>query len=58
MASYDGSELAFVPDESVYALTTADLDLTSQKLLPSVSVSVFPEAITNWLYWESGLSHK
>ena len=50
MASYEGSELAFVSAKSVFAPTIADFALTSDTLLLSVSVSAFLEAITNWLY--------
>ena len=58
IASYDGSELAPFVGESVSATIMVDLALTSDLLLPSVSVSAFLKAITNWLYWGLGLLYK
>ena len=55
MASYDGSELAFVSAKSISTPTTMDLALTLDTLLLSVSVSAFLEAITDYI--ESQVYH-
>ena len=58
MALEDSLELAFASAKYVLVPTIAELDLPLNTLLQSVSISAFLEAITNWLYWESGLSYR
>ena len=55
-ASYEGSEPDFVSAKSVFALTIADLALSLDTLLPSVSVSVFWKPLPTG-YIESPVYH-